>query len=83
MIKSINFDPKHFESPEEFRPERFINSEGKFASPTEAFIPFGIDLNMDLSLTVGGSFYKNMLSIKNKIIGNTRKLYFLITETIK
>ncbi|RXG57276.1 cytochrome P450 18a1 [Armadillidium vulgare] len=43
MIKSINFDPKHFESPEEFRPERFINSEGKFASPTEAFIPFGID----------------------------------------
>ena len=31
---------KYFDEPDKFRPERFINAEGKVFTP-EAFIPFG------------------------------------------
>ncbi|KAL7630914.1 UNVERIFIED_CONTAM: hypothetical protein RMT77_018800 [Armadillidium vulgare] len=40
--EDIHFDPKYFDSPKEFRPERFINSEGKFEVPKNGFLPFGI-----------------------------------------
>ncbi|RXG51664.1 cytochrome P450 1A2 [Armadillidium vulgare] len=29
MIGRINYDSKYFDSPKEFKPERFLNSEGK------------------------------------------------------
>ncbi|KAB7500703.1 Cytochrome P450 2L1 [Armadillidium nasatum] len=38
---SIHSDEKYFDSPKEFRPERFLNSDGKFEAPKENFIPFG------------------------------------------
>ncbi|KAB7493704.1 Cytochrome P450 6B1 [Armadillidium nasatum] len=42
MAGSVHFDSKYFEFPKEFRPERFINAEGKFESPKECLMPFGI-----------------------------------------
>ncbi|RXG64389.1 cytochrome P450 2L1 [Armadillidium vulgare] len=41
MIGRINYDSKYFDSPKEFKPERFLNSEGKFEAPKQGFIPFG------------------------------------------
>lgn len=38
-LYSATLDPKHWENPTCFKPERFINSEGKFKE-NEAFIPF-------------------------------------------
>jgi len=38
---SIHYDPKYWEKPEEFNPDRFINAEGKFQAPKEGFIAFG------------------------------------------
>ncbi|KAL7642656.1 UNVERIFIED_CONTAM: hypothetical protein RMT77_007221 [Armadillidium vulgare] len=40
--ESFHFNPNYFESPEEFRPERFLTAEGKFSAPREGFFPFGI-----------------------------------------
>ena len=34
-------DP-YWERPDEFRPERFLNEEGKFVPPKKNFMPFGI-----------------------------------------
>ncbi|KAB7493702.1 Cytochrome P450 2L1 [Armadillidium nasatum] len=42
LAGSIHFDPKYFEFPNEFRPERFINAEGKFESPKEFLMAFGL-----------------------------------------
>ncbi|KAL7640132.1 UNVERIFIED_CONTAM: hypothetical protein RMT77_009546 [Armadillidium vulgare] len=41
MYASVHFDPKYFPSPNEFKPERFLSSEGKFENPKEGFFPFG------------------------------------------
>ena len=40
-IYSIHMDPDLWEAPEEFRPERFIDVEGKIQRPAH-FIPFSI-----------------------------------------
>ncbi|KAA0184341.1 Cytochrome P450 CYP3213D1, partial [Hyalella azteca] len=40
-IKASHMDPNLFEEPEVFRPERFLDSEGKFFS-REGYMPFGI-----------------------------------------
>ncbi|XP_022107914.1 cytochrome P450 2J2-like [Acanthaster planci] len=40
-IWQIHYDPLVWEEPEEFRPERFLNQDGKFR-PRLEFIPFGI-----------------------------------------
>ncbi|KAL7644651.1 UNVERIFIED_CONTAM: hypothetical protein RMT77_004192 [Armadillidium vulgare] len=41
LAYSIHSDDKYFDSPKEFRPERYLNSDGKFEVPKENFIPFG------------------------------------------
>lgn len=40
-------DPKLWDNPNEFRPSRFINAEGKIHKP-EFFIPFGVGRRMCL-----------------------------------
>nr|XP_039247430.1 cytochrome P450 2J3-like [Styela clava] len=40
-IWSVHFDPRHFENPREFRPERFLDRDGKFIKSNHV-IPFSI-----------------------------------------
>ena len=35
----FNFSTEHWERPEEYRPERFLSSEGRFRKPAH-FLPF-------------------------------------------
>ncbi|XP_070609885.1 cytochrome P450 2J5-like [Erythrolamprus reginae] len=39
-LRSVLFDPEHWESPEEFNPNHFLDKEGNFV-PNDAFLPFG------------------------------------------
>ncbi|KAB7501848.1 hypothetical protein Anas_13179, partial [Armadillidium nasatum] len=41
FLGSVHYNPKYFDSPQEFQPERFINSDGKFETPKEGLLPFG------------------------------------------
>jgi hypothetical protein len=43
-INEIHHDPKEWHEPDEFKPERFLDSEGKFVGWTtkHAFMPFGL-----------------------------------------
>ncbi|XP_047480020.1 cytochrome P450 2L1-like [Penaeus chinensis] len=36
-----HMDARYWEEPQEFRPERFLDQEGKVKTPKEGFIPFG------------------------------------------
>lgn len=40
-LYAVNNDPKVWESPHEFRPERFITQDGKFAAGENPVVPFG------------------------------------------
>lgn len=40
-IHAVHMDPKLWDRPQEFRPERFLNAEGKVVKP-DFFIPFGV-----------------------------------------
>ncbi|KAL7640316.1 UNVERIFIED_CONTAM: hypothetical protein RMT77_009731 [Armadillidium vulgare] len=42
FLGSVHYNPKYFDSPQEFQPERFINSDGKFETPKEGLLPFGV-----------------------------------------
>ncbi|ETE57938.1 Cytochrome protein, partial [Ophiophagus hannah] len=39
-LRSVLFDPEHWETPEEFNPNHFLDKEGNFVIK-EAFLPFG------------------------------------------
>ncbi|XP_070609886.1 cytochrome P450 2J5-like [Erythrolamprus reginae] len=39
-LRSVLLDPQHWEEPEEFNPNRFLDEAGKFVEK-EAFLPFG------------------------------------------
>ena len=42
---SVHHNPDTWEAPNDFRPQRFLNKDGKFVPPnTDYFIPFGIGL---------------------------------------
>ncbi|KAB7507568.1 Cytochrome P450 2C42 [Armadillidium nasatum] len=40
-VEEMHSDSKYFDSPKEFRPERFLNDDGKFEPPKIGFLPFG------------------------------------------
>ena len=40
-IYAIHMDPKYWDDPTQFQPERFLDKHGQYHRP-EAFIPFGI-----------------------------------------
>ncbi|XP_064083998.1 cytochrome P450 2L1-like [Macrobrachium nipponense] len=42
MFGYVHMDPRYWESPEEFRIERFLDEEGKFISQKEGLAPFSI-----------------------------------------
>ncbi|KAL7640317.1 UNVERIFIED_CONTAM: hypothetical protein RMT77_009732 [Armadillidium vulgare] len=42
FLGSVHYNPQYFDSPQEFQPERFINSDGKFETPKEGLLPFGV-----------------------------------------
>ncbi|XP_050734557.1 cytochrome P450 2L1-like isoform X1 [Eriocheir sinensis] len=39
---SIHRDPRYWDSPDEFLPERWLDSDGKFVTKKEGFLPFGV-----------------------------------------
>jgi 26-hydroxylase len=41
LLHAVHMDPTLWDKPEEFRPTRFLNDEGKVTKP-EYFIPFGV-----------------------------------------
>jgi 26-hydroxylase len=47
LINSIHMDPKLWDKPDEFNPDRFIDAEGKVQKP-EYFMPFGVGRRMCL-----------------------------------
>lgn len=47
LLHAVHMDPNLWDSPEEFRPSRFLNSEGKVTKP-EYFLPFGVGRRMCL-----------------------------------
>ncbi|RXG53737.1 cytochrome P450 2L1 [Armadillidium vulgare] len=42
FTEALHFNSKFFDSPKEFKPERFLSDIGKFDPPKEGFLPFGI-----------------------------------------
>nr|XP_053655244.1 cytochrome P450 2L1-like [Cherax quadricarinatus] len=50
---AIHHDPRYWDHPDEFQPERWLDSEGKFVSKKEGFLPFGIGKRMCLAESLG------------------------------
>ena len=40
-LHGVHYDPRYWEKPQEFKPERFLDSEGQYKKPDE-LIPFSI-----------------------------------------
>jgi len=49
MLYYIMRDPDHWEDPNEFKPERFLDQEGRLVRH-ERFLPFGVGTNPNLKL---------------------------------
>ena len=66
---SIHHDPRYWEDPHTFNPDRFIDDDGKFKAPKEGFFAFGsgksefIDLNLVL--------FRDVRTFCFVVIGNT------------
>ena len=45
-LYAVNNDPKVWDSPREFRPERFLDQDGKFSSRGSLIMPFGTGKRM-------------------------------------
>ncbi|KAB7497327.1 Cytochrome P450 2L1 [Armadillidium nasatum] len=49
----VHHDPKYWDSPNELRPERFLDSNGKFVAPSKAFVPFGYGKRFCIGENIG------------------------------
>lgn len=47
LLHAVHMDPELWDHPEDFRPSRFLNSEGKVTKP-DYFLPFGVGRRMCL-----------------------------------
>lgn len=56
-LNAAMHDPKAFDNPQEFRPERFLNSSGKLCLSKDISLPFGAGKR----LCAGETFARNML----------------------
>jgi len=54
---AVHRDPKFWEKPEEFRPERFIAEDGRFTQPKEGFVAFGLGRRQCLGETLAKMEY--------------------------
>ena len=41
-VTAIHYDGRYWDQPEEFRPERWLDENGKFSMAKEGFLPFGV-----------------------------------------
>ncbi|MPC36298.1 Cytochrome P450 2L1 [Portunus trituberculatus] len=41
-VTAIHYDSRYWDRPEEFRPERWLDENGKFSMVKEGFLPFGV-----------------------------------------
>lgn len=47
LLHAVHMDPELWDEPSQFRPQRFLNAEGKVCKP-EYFMPFGVGRRMCL-----------------------------------
>ena len=67
-LYSALMDPAYWKNPEEFRPERFLDQDGKLDEKKENFIPFSI----------GIGYKYNCLLLTSSSSGPSGKLCFVI-----
>jgi len=48
LLHAVHMNPEHWDQPEEFRPERFLNEDHSCIVKPEHFLPFGIGQRMCL-----------------------------------
>ncbi|XP_045128278.1 cytochrome P450 2L1-like isoform X2 [Portunus trituberculatus] len=42
-VTSVHYDSRYWDRPKEFKPERWLDENGKFSMAKEGFLPFGVD----------------------------------------
>lgn len=42
MVVSMHYDPLYWEDQHSFKPERWLDDNGHFATKKEGFMPFGV-----------------------------------------
>jgi len=47
QLGAVHMDPEHFPEPDQFRPERFLDVDGKY-KPSELLKPFGMGRSWEL-----------------------------------
>ena len=51
-VHCIHYDPRYWDEPEEFRPERFLSADGKTLKKHDAFMPFSVGKRQCLGETL-------------------------------
>lgn len=76
-LHSVHYDPKTFENPEEFQPNRFVNAKGEFDGPkAEKVIPFGYGKRK----CVGMHDVFFLFSTRSAFTGNILNIQYMIQK---